>query len=408
MKILYITQFFPPELNGGATRVYDLAKIWADLGHDVTVTTCVPCHPTGVIPEDYQGKQFEEETIDGFRVRWTPVYTTPNEGFGKRILNHISFMFWAVMRNFSLKKKYDAIIATSPPLFVGISGYVLGLFSRCPFVFEVRDLWPKQAIDLGALKNKYVIRVAEALEMFLYRKAHRVICVTPDSKETLVARGINKSKIEVIPNGVDCNAFQEMPPSRDILKAYDLSEKFVVSYIGTHGMSQGLDHILDAASKLQEQDKIHFLFVGDGAEKKRLMEYADTLKLSNVTFADTVLREDVAKLYCASDICLVPLKDTELFKRTIPSKIFEIMAIGTPIFLGVDGEARRILEASGGGLAYKPESGEILAEEIRKAFVEPDGLQHMRGRGRAFVNQNYNRTILAQRYVDEVLAEALR
>lgn len=401
MKILYVTQFFPPELNGGATRVYDLAKMWAHMGHDVTVTTCVPCHPTGVVPEAYRGKEYSEDTLDGFNVRWTPVYTTPNKGFAKRILNHLSFMFWAIWRNRLEKKKYDVIIATSPPLFVGISGYVLGILLKCPFVFELRDLWPKQAIDLGALKNKQVIRIIEMLEMFLYRKAKRLVCVTPDSKTTLINRGVDALKIEVIPNGVDCAPIDQ--GENKVLEAYQLNGKFVVSYIGTHGLSQGLAHVLDAAQRLRHIDDIHFLFVGDGAEKGHLLEKKEQLGLTNVTFGDTVSREKVPHLYQASDICLVPLKDTELFRHTIPSKIFEIMASGTPILLGVDGEARRILESSGGGRAYQPESDEKLSQEIKALYDDPTALEKFRGQGIAFVNEHYNRMTLAKRYINDVL-----
>lgn len=407
MKILYITQFFPPELNGGATRVDELARIWARQGHDVTVSTCVPCHPTGQVPEAYRGKERTEETLNGVCIRWTPVYATPNKGFGKRIANHLSFMFWAVVRNWGKVSSYDVVIATSPPLFVAVAGFVLGLRGRVPYIFEVRDIWPKQAVDLGALKNPLAIRLIENLEMFLYRRAAGVVCVTEGSRDILVRRGVAADKVSVIFNGVDCDDFGRAEPDRALWAEHGLEGKFVLSYIGTHGMSQGLDHVVEAADRLRDEEGIHFLFIGAGADKEKLVARSAQLGLDNITFLGTLPRERIAGIYAATDICLVSLKETDLFFHTIPSKMFEIMASGKPILLGASGEARRILERSGAGIAYEPESVEGLAESALCLFRDRDRLRRSGEQGEAFVRQHFHRQNLAGQYMTDVLQPAL-
>jgi glycosyltransferase involved in cell wall biosynthesis len=407
MRIFYIIHYFPPELNGGATRASELARLWAQAGHDVTILTGFPNHPSGRIPDTYRRRLFQEEFVDGYRIRRTYIYATPNKGFAKRILNHLSLMVSTVIGSV-LKERPDVIIASSPPLFMGISGYLLSRLKRVPYVFEVRDLWPQQAIDLGMLQNRHIIRTMEALELFLYRHAAKVIGVTESTKRLLSERGVPAEKIDTIFNGTDL----DQPASNSTL--YEpaieslLEGKFVVSYIGTMGLSQGLAVILDAAKCLEEANPlVHFLLVGDGAERERLESLSRTLGLANVTFLPPQPRNQIPTLLAKSGATLVLLKDLPLFRSTIPSKIFEIMACGTPLILGVRGEARGIVQQSGAGICIEPENAGSLVEAVEMLCAQPHLCRQLAANGPKFVRDHFDRSHLASRYSDLLQQVAL-
>jgi glycosyltransferase involved in cell wall biosynthesis len=400
MRILYITHFFPPELNGGAKRVEELTRIWAATGHRVTVTTGFPSHPSGIVPDRYKGKWWVEEHKDGVRVVRTKKYSTPNRGFFKRILNHLSLALSAFVVNLLKREEYDLVISTSPPLFTGFSGYLLSRMLGIPFIFEVRDLWPQQAIELGILKNRVLISLSEKLEVFFYKKASRIIAVTESSKKTITAKGIPESKIAVIRNGVDLEMLSRVP-SRNVRDEKALTGKFVVSYIGTMGASQGLSVLIDAAEEFQRggEDCIHFLLVGDGVERQNLIDLATQKGLRNVAFVEPQPSRDVLAFYAASDIVVVSLKNLDLFSKTIPSKIFEIMAVGKALVCMVNGECRSIVEESGGGVYVEPENVQALVKTIRELrHAGYDRLKDMGERGRQWVAKNANRKQQADNY----------
>jgi glycosyltransferase involved in cell wall biosynthesis len=407
MRIFYIIHYFPPELNGGATRASELARLWAQAGHDVTILTGFPNHPNGRIPEKYRGKLFQEEFIDGYRVRRSYIYATPNKGFARRIFNHLSLMVSTVIGSV-LKERPDVIIASSPPLFMGISGYLLSRLKRVPYVFEVRDIWPQQAIDLGMLQNRHIIRTMEALELFLYRNAAKIIGVAESTKRLLSERGIPAEKIDTIFNGTDL-----VQPASDS-RLYEpqleslLEGKFVVSYIGTMGLSQGLAVILDAAKCLEEANPlVHFLLVGDGAERERLESLSRTLELANVTFLPPQPRNKIPRLLAKSRATLVLLKDLPLFRSTIPSKIFEIMACGTPLILGVRGEAQSIVQQSGAGICIEPENAGSLIEAVEMLCTQPNLCSQLAANGPKFVRDHFDRSHLASRYSELLQQVAL-
>ena len=326
LKILYISHYFPPEVNAPASRVSEMAHRWAENGADVTVLTCFPNHPNGIIPKEYRGMWHCRERRGGVNVVRTYVYAAANKGFFRRILNYLSFMFSSLFVGTVMSKRPDILIATSPQFFVAVAGYVISRIKRCKFVFEVRDLWPEEIVAVGAIKNKMAIRALEALEMFLYRKADIIVAVAQGTIDLLKARGIPERKLALVPNGVDIDFFMARADGRQVRKQLGIDGKFVVGYIGTHGMAHKLETILRAAAKIRMRDDIMFLFVGDGAEKARLIRMADDMKLTNVAFRDQVPREKVPEFYAACDVCLVPLRKAELFTRNIPSKIYEIMA----------------------------------------------------------------------------------
>lgn len=400
MHIYYIIHYFPPELNGGATRALELAKLWSLDGHRVTVLTGFPNHPNGVVPEVYRGKWFMEETVDGYTVRRNFIYATPNKGSFKRILNHISLTISSVLGSM-FKERPDVIIASSPPLFLGISGYILSKLKRVPYIFEVRDIWPQQAVDLGMLRNRYVIRAMEALEFFIYRGAAKVVGVAASTRRELTERGLDPGKIEIVFNGTDLEKFKPGPADEALKARLGLQDKFVVSYIGTIGLSQGLATLVNTAQHLaQSHPAIHFLIVGDGAQRDMLVAMRDELGLQNITFLPPQPRAMVPDLYRLSDVTVVSLRNVPLFKSTIPSKIFEIMSCGTPMILAVEGEAQTIVEEAGGGVCIPPENTDAMVEAILKLHHDPALLEQFATRGRAYVRAHYDRESLARHYMN--------
>ena len=400
MRILYIIHFFPPEVNGGATRAYELASMWAGLGHEVIVSTGFPNHPIGKIFDGYKLKAVQKERLNGFTLRRAFIYPTPNEGYIKRILNHLSLTISSVLANAGMKNKPDVIIASSPPLFMGLSGVALSKALNVPFIFEARDLWPQQAIDLGMLRNQKVIALAEKMEMFIYNQSAAIVAVTHGIRRILVNKGISSKRVTTITNGVDIDYFR--PSERDnwVRKKYVLNGKFVVSHIGTMGLSQGLSVVIDAAEFFfHNNPEIHFLMVGEGADKNNLIRSKQEKGLNNVTFVDGQPREKVPDFYAASDACLVLLKDKPLFRSASPTKMFEIMACAAPIILGIQGEAQSIIEQSRSGVCIEPESADLLIQAIQSLMKQPALRSELGLNGREYVCEHYNREKLARDYL---------
>jgi glycosyltransferase involved in cell wall biosynthesis len=343
------------------------------------------------------------ETLDGVAVKRCWVYATPNKGFIKKILGHLSFMVSSVVQGGKLAKKADVIVASSPTFFSVISAWWLGVRYRKPYVFEVRDLWPAIFVELGVLKNRFIIWTLERIELFLYRRATAVVPVTKTFGEQITRRGISSNKIHVFTNGVDTTRFSPRPKDESLLQELGLQGKFVVLYIGAHGISHALPRIIDAAEQLKEHPEIHFLFVGEGAEKQKTIDHARELGLTNITFHDGVPKEQMTAYYSIADSVLVPLRDIPLFDTFIPSKMFEIMAMGRPIVAAVRGEAAEILQRSGGALIGEPEQVEQLAKNIRTLSNDLSLCAQLGQCGCEFVRREYDRSDIARRYA-QVLA----
>jgi colanic acid biosynthesis glycosyl transferase WcaI len=400
LRVLYISHYFPPEVNAPAVRVSEMADRWAEQGADVTILTCFPNHPTGIIREEYRGLLRCREKHGAINVVRTYVYAAANKGFFRRILNFLSFMFSAILLGTPAVGKQDIVIATSPQFFVGVAGYIISRLRRAKFVFEIRDLWPEEIVAVGALKNRLAIRILEMIEMFLYRKADLIVAVAKGTIEILERRGIPVSKMTLIPNGVDIGFFQGRCDGEFVRCKLGLGDRFVAGYIGTHGMAHRLDVVLETARLLKDHDNIRFLFVGDGADKQNLVKIAGDLGLSNVVFQDQIPRAEIPEYYAACDLCLVPLRKAELFTKNIPSKIYEIMASGRPILISTEGESRRLVEISGTGLGSKPEDPRGLAEKILYLKENPQLRAEMGRSGFAFVLANSSRQHLADDYLD--------
>lgn len=361
MKLLFITDNFPPEVNAPATRTYEHCREWVKKGVDVTIITCAPNFPQGKVYSGYKNKLYSREEIDGIKVVRVWSYITSNEGFLKRTLDYISF---AITSFFSgLFVKTDIIVATSPQFFVALSGRWLSFFKRKPWVMEVRDLWPESIKTVGAMKDGLLFSLLENLELSLYRSAKKVITVTDSFKVNLINRGIDSSKISVVKNGANLELYNSSRIDESLKQGLGLEGKFILGYIGTHGLAHKLDFVIDCAQHL-DKSNTHFLFIGSGAAKNDLIKQSRTLGLSNVTFLDPIQKKDVWRYISILDAMIVPLKKSDLFKTVIPSKIFETSAMKVPILLGVDGEARSIVESYNAGLFFEPENKEEFLKAV--------------------------------------------
>ena len=401
IRILFLSQYFPPEMGAPAARIFELSRRWVKNGAKVTVITGFPNHPTGVKPLEYRNKIFMREEQDGISVIRTYIYATPNEGFFKRIIGFMSFMLSSITQGTIQSGKQDIIIATSPQFFVAVAGYVISRIKRIPFIFEVRDIWPESIIQLGIVKNILLIKLLVTLELFLYDKAIHIVGVADSTVGLLTARGIPSEKISIIKNGVDIDLFDQHVDAKSLKRRLNFSDKFLISYIGTHGLSHALDKVLDAAKILRENNKIRFLFIGEGAEKKKLIKKAKNLNLDNVTFFDQIKKNELPEYYAISDMILVPLRDLPIFRSVIPSKIFEIMAMAKPILISAKGESRNVVvEEAKAGISIEPENAIDLAHQISEVYEKKELLYTLGENGRIFVEKYFNRNILADRYLE--------
>jgi colanic acid biosynthesis glycosyl transferase WcaI len=403
VRVLYLSQYFPPEMGAPAARVHELSREWVRLGHEVTVLTGFPNHPTGVIPPAYRGKLIRREVVDGIQVVRVPIHAAPNRGYLRRALNYLSYAASAALLGPFLTRRPDVLIATSPQFLTALAGLWLSFLKRVPFVFEVRDIWPQSIVEVGALRaGSLAVRILEWLERLLYRRADLIVPVTESFVADIAGKGGDRAKMRVITNGVDLELFQ--PGSRPEARAeLGLPAGMVATYIGTHGMAHGLDLVLDAA-RTAEGRGMTFLLVGEGAEKAALKDRARRLELGNVLFWDQQPRERVARIVAASDACLVLLRDRPLFRTVIPSKMFEFMGAGRAMVSTVDGEARDILERAGAGLFVPPERPEALVEALAALAADPRRAEAMGQSGRRYVEAHYSRPALAGRYAEALSA----
>ena len=403
MKILYISQYFPPEMGAPAVRAVELSRHWTAAGHQVTILTGFPNHPTGVVPAEYR-KKFRRlvirEQIEGIHVVRSWLLPFPNRRAYERMLNYSSFCISAASTGLFLTPP-DVVIATSPQLLVGLSGWWLARWKRVPFVFEVRDLWPESLAAVGiGHRGSPLHRSLATIAGFLYSRSDRVVVVTPAFEDYLVEHWrVPREKIVVIENGVETQVFA---PDAGIALRTELGVqgKFVVSYIGTMGMAHGLDTMIEAAAELQRSNsEIVFLVVGEGAEKERIIELAQRRGLSNLRFVDQQPREKIPGYICASDACLVLLKKADVFKTVIPTKMLEFMSCARPVILGVEGQAQIILEEARGGIVVEPENSAALANALRYLAANREIGQRLGKNGREYIVRNFSRRQTAEKYI---------
>ena len=403
MKILYVSQYFPPEMGAPAARAVELARHWVRAGHDVTVLTGFPNHPTGVIPAEWRSRwrrlSYREE-VDDIHVVRTWLLPLPNRKAYERILNYSSFCLSASLRGAALERP-NVVVATSPQLLVGISGWWIARWKGAPFVLEVRDLWPESLTAVGVGKeNSLLHRSLASVASFLYQTAQHVVVVTPAFKEFLIQKWkLPSSKISVVENGVETNLFAPACGQSDLKRALGLEGKFVVCYVGTIGMAHGLDILIEAAESLQSNTEITFLLVGEGADKERIKRLAVERGLKNISFVDQQPRDRIPAFIAAADVCLVLLKKTELFKTVIPTKMLEFMSCGRAVILGVEGQAQQILERAEAGITIEPENAASLVDAIQRLGSDVSLRYRFGTNGRRYIVENYSRDRTALEYI---------
>ena len=399
MHILFLSDNFPPEVNAPATRTFEHCAEWVKLGATVTVVTCCPNFPKGKIYDGFKNKIWQQEETCGIRVIrvWTFIY--PNEGFIGRILDYLSFMVTSFVGGLFVSK-VDMVVGTSPQFFTVCSAFFISLCKRVPWVFEVRDLWPESIKAVGAIGSVKILRLLEKLELYLYHKADLIILVTNSFRQKLKNRGVKPEKMYVVTNGVNLDLISKPEKNNHLKDQLGLSGKFVIGYIGTHGMAHRLETIVEAALLIKNtgdsNQDIHFLFLGDGAEKKYLQKKVMELRVTNILFLDTVPKDKIADYLSMLDIGVVHLRKHAIFQSVIPSKIFEYMAAGVPILHGVNGESAQIVLREDVGVVFEPENSKDLVKKIFELKKMAVSLQKLSVNGRDAA-QKYDRRKLARK-----------
>jgi glycosyltransferase involved in cell wall biosynthesis len=399
MRILYLSQYFPPEAGATQTRAYEMATGLVRAGHHVTMLTEIPNHPQGIVHPAYRRKAWVRRDLESIDVIHVWVKASPVKTLRTRMAFYLSYMFNAALAGLTLARgRYDVIYATSPPLFVGGAALLLSHLRNTPLVFEVRDLWPESAVALGEVRNPRFIRWATALEERCYRRARRIVVVTQGIHDRLVERGIPARKLALIPNGANTDLFRYRPEAgRAVRRELGLEGRFLVIYAGIHGIAQGLETVLETADRLRGHSNVHILMIGDGPCKAALLEQKEGMDLPNVTMLDARPRETIPAYLSAADAALVPLRKVELFKGALPSKIFDAWACECPVILSMQGEAREVLERAKAGVYVEPESPSALAQTIVELAGNPWPLQRYGRNGRRFVEAHYSRQAQARR-----------
>lgn len=408
MRILYLSQYFPPEMGAPAARVSELAARWVERGHEVAVLTGFPNHPTGVVPPEYRGHVWLRERWRGVEVLRTWIYAAPNKGVLARGLAYGSFATSSVVLGGLARevRRADVVVATSPQFLCALSGWMLARAWRVPYVLEIRDLWPQSIVEVGALPASHpAVQVLRRLERFVYEAADLLVGVTDSFAEIWRAQGVDPAKIRVIKNGVDLGLFTPATPDERSRARAELGvgDRFVVAYIGTLGMAHGLGTLLEVAQRLRGRP-IEFLLVGEGAERAQLEADARARGLTNVRFLGQLPRARIPALLGAADLPVVMLRDTPLFETVLPSKLFEIMGCARPLVLAVGGEARRLVEQADAGFVVPPQDPGAMAQAIEAAIAAPHEAAQRGRAGRAFVEAHFDRQRLADTYLAELEA----
>lgn len=406
MKILLLHQYFLEEDDAGGSRWNEISKSWTDAGHEVTVIAGM-MHANGTSKRDeYKGKYFVRKDQGRVSVHRVHVSESYNSGFLGRLWGYFSFMFssfWAGV--FKIKGKYDVIIVTSPPLFVGGSGYFISLFKRIPMVFEIRDLWPESAIDTGVLTNKLIIKLAYGFENFIYKKAKLINVLTPAFYNTLIEKkNVSRDKLIMIPNASDFSLSEEVRQNFDrdkFREEHDFGDHFVITYVGAHGVANHLEQILEAGKAL-EDTKVLFLLIGQGMRKESLKSLAAEMGVINVRFIDPVAKKDVFKYIIASDMGISVLKRVDTFKTVYSNKTFDYFSCKTPVLMGIDGISKELVEEAKAGSYIEPENISEYNRIIRGYISDPERIKTEGENGYLYAKLNFDRQVLSDKYLQSI------
>ena len=403
MHILVVHQYYLHKEDAGGSRWNQFAKYWSRSGHKITVLAGMVHYATGKKQPEYKGKfvvrERETENIEVLRCYVSESY---NKSFVGRFWAYISFVFSTILAGLFCTDKCDVIICTSPPLTVGLTGWALSKLKKTPMVFEVRDLWLESFIDMGLIKNRLVIKFMCSIQKIIYKSAKWINVLTPAFEEFLVnVNGVPKNKISMIPNGADLDIIKPGPKDNWVRDKHCLGDKFIVTYVGAHGITNKLTQLIEAANILKEKDPdVQVMFIGDGIRKPQLKEKAAELGLDNLTFVDSVPKNVIVDYIAASDVCTAVLGKLELFKAVYPNKVFDYMAAARPIIIGIDGVAKKLVEDARAGIYVEPENPKEFVEAVLKLKANPKLCNEYGENGLNFVKKNFDRAILADRYID--------
>jgi glycosyltransferase involved in cell wall biosynthesis len=399
MRITIVSYFCPPEVAAPASRVMENAAKFCDMGHQVTILTGFPNHPRGKIARGYKLRLIQKEQMGKVSIVRMGSWISPNTTTCNRLKSYLSLTAAQIVGSLATGPA-DVVIGTSPPLFTALAGHAVSVIKKCLFVFEVRDLWPENMIAIGAMKGRMSIQAMQSLEMFLYRKAHKIIAVTHGFKDYIQAKGILAEKVSVIPNGIDQKNYRPVEYPFVIARELGLQDHFIAAYIGTVCMNHGLQTLLDASELLLSYPDVKILIVGDGAERQGLEDQARQRNLHNVIFAGERPRQEMPAFHALSDVLVVLLKKADYFRRVIPSKIFMAMGMEKPVLIGIEGESRRIIEEAGAGLGVEPENPAAVVDGIlHMRKLKAEGKIHaMSKSGREYVERYFDRDCLAFSY----------
>ena len=398
MKFLILTQFFPPEIGASQVRLAYLCRELAAAGHDVEVVTGMPHHPAGRIFPEYAGEFYREEEWEGLKIRRVWLYAASGSNL-KRLLNYASFALTSLF-GLARSEKPDYVFVDSPPLFLGVSGWIAAKWWNAPLIFNVADLWPDSVRDLGVMHDGVLLQLAYRLERWIYRNSTVVTAVTEGIRETLLTvKGIPPGKVLFLPNGVDTTLFRPAAPDETLKRALGLSGKKIILYAGNHGYAGAVEQILYAAQCLHLEPSLHFLLIGEGPEKQKLIGLAAQLRLRNVTFHDQVPLKDMPSFVSIADVAVVTLRKSQVMAGARPAKAFVMMAGGKPIVLAAEGEAARLIRAAGAGVVVRPEDFQSLASAIRTLLQHPEIAAKMGSYGRKFVVSNFQWSSLVRDWI---------
>ena len=403
MHILLIHQFFLEDSDGGGSRWNEMSRIWVREGHKVTVIAG-SAHYMNSNHDSNKRKFITEKTNrDGVKVIRCRVSGKYNSSFVGRLAAYFSFTFSSILAGiFHARSKYNVILVTSPPLFVGITGVVLSILKRIPFVFEVRDLWPESAMDTGILTNKFLIRLAYRFERYLYKKATLINVLTPSFRDTLInVKHVDPEKIIYMPNAADFSISEQVASDFDreaFRQEQGFDNKFLIVYVGAHGVANCLIQLIETAEILKDTNAF-FLMIGNGMQKKTLMNEVQNRCLENVRFMDTVPKKEVFRYILAADMGASVLKKADIFKTVYSNKTFDYFSCRKPVLMAIDGISRELVEHANAGIFVEPENPEDFAAKIRKYINNPEMVREQGNNGYVYARKHFDRNVLAMKYL---------
>jgi colanic acid biosynthesis glycosyl transferase WcaI len=401
VKFLILSQYFAPEIGASQVRLAYLCRELAAAGHHVEIVTGMPHHHADRIFPEYRGQFLFDGEWEGLKIHRTWLYASSGSNL-KRLMSYATFAVTCLL-GLARSEKPDYIFVDSPPIFLGVPGWIAAQLWKVPLIFNVADLWPDSVRDLGVMRDGFLMKIAFRLERWIYKHSTVVTAVTEGIRESLlISKGIPPEKVLFLPNGVDTRLFRPIAPDETLKKKLGLAGKKVILYAGNHGYAGAVEQILYAAQALRHETSLHFLFVGEGPEKPKLMELAARLGLNNVTFHNEVPLSEVPAYVGISDMGVVTLRKSQVMAGARPAKAFVMMAGGKPIVMAAEGEAARLIQTAGAGIVVPPENHELLANAIQTLLQHPEIASQMGASGRKFVVSNFQWSLLVRNWIAQL------